>query len=333
MVYCKKIIFLFFVFVFVFSSFVFAYDGATSDADNYVYDVQNTLASIFMFQLDRLISSNNSLAIDCINDMKNTKDLAIYFYTGSPNSTYDMGFDSLASAIHHDNRIHCFIYNTVDLSRLQADVLSLSYYGSFNMFGLNSNVVLYNRVNEYSKSYFTNQYYELAVGNDVSQVYIPSALFGYTPPIVFEYFNALKSDNQSELEHIREELKNINDSITDDTIPQNSDLVLPSDDVQDITSGSFNSIFNNMRDTLTGDSENELVVEIPFTGKSFIISSKGFYPHLGIIGVLINSFWWFILGLFITKDLGKIINKIKQGDIENAVTHNVKEDLLWLMLL
>lgn len=105
---------------------------------------------------------------------------------------------------------------------------------------------------------------------------------------------------------------------------------LPSDNTQDITEDGFNSIFNTIYTAFTSNSSNNLVVTIPFTGKSFTISANTVYgsADLGLVKTLIQTFWYFVISYFIVKDIGKKINRIKSGDIEHVQEDNIKEDML-----
>lgn len=121
------------------------------------------------------------------------------------------------------------------------------------------------------------------------------------------------------------------DTLTDSNISQdNADYTLPTDSTNDITQEGFNSIFERIRSTFTSGSSTPIVVTIPFTNKSFTISYDTVYgsANLGLVRSIIESFWWFVISLFITKDIFKKIEKIKTGNIEFTETANIKEDIL-----
>lgn len=114
----------------------------------------------------------------------------------------------------------------------------------------------------------------------------------------------------------------------DDVTSSSSDL--PSDNTGDITSDGFNNIFNELYNTFTKGTAKDLVIEIPFTGKSFTVNKSTVYggADLGIVAVLINSFWYFVISYFIVQDISKKINTIKSGNIEDVQKDNIKEDML-----
>lgn len=121
------------------------------------------------------------------------------------------------------------------------------------------------------------------------------------------------------------------DTITDSNISQDTaDYSLPSDSTNDITQDGFGSIFDRIRATFTSGSATPITITIPFTNRSFTISKQSVFgsANLGIVGTLIQSFWWFVVSLFIVKDIFKKIEAIKSGNIEFAETTNIKEDIL-----
>lgn len=134
---------------------------------------------------------------------------------------------------------------------------------------------------------------------------------------------------RSNTEKTQQELNNINSNITNDNVNADSSS-LPSDNTQDITDSGFNNIFQLIYNTFTTGTAQDLVINIPFTNKSFTINTSNVYggANLGLVKILINAFWYFIISYFIVKDIGKKINKIKSGDIEHVQEDNIKEDLL-----
>lgn len=133
----------------------------------------------------------------------------------------------------------------------------------------------------------------------------------------------------SNTEGIKNGINDVNNSIKDDNVNVDAST-LPGDNTNDITESGFNNLFNKIYTTFTSGASKDLVVNVPFTEKSFVINSANVYggADLGIVKVLIQSFWWFSISYFIVRDIGKKINKIKSGDIEHVEENNIKEDLL-----
>lgn len=150
-----------------------------------------------------------------------------------------------------------------------------------------------------------------------------------------DYSNALAQVNQnlenidSSVKDTNQSIKDMQNSITDSSVdvPVND---LPKDNTQDITDVGFNQIFELLRTTFTTSEPKDLVVELPFVHKSFTINSANVYGNadLGIVKVLIQSFWYFVFCYFIVQDISIKINKLKSGNIEDVQTDNVKEDIL-----
>ena len=107
-------------------------------------------------------------------------------------------------------------------------------------------------------------------------------------------------------------------------------IYLTGNDIQDVAASGFDNIFNQLYNTFTSSSSNDLIIEIPFTNKSFTINYESVFgsSNLGFIKTLIELFWYYIICLYIVKDIAKKINKIKSGNIEDVEKDNIKEDLL-----
>ena len=152
--------------------------------------------------------------------------------------------------------------------------------------------------------------------------------------------DTISSQIQAKQDEIKNEVTqqgtNINNSINNvDSSINNSDVSadassLPTDNTTDLTSEGFNNIFAELYNTFTSGSAKDLVLTIPFTGKSFTINVANVYgnANLGFVKTLIQLFWYFVISYFIVQDVGKKINKIKSGNIEDVQMDNVKEDLL-----
>lgn len=152
--------------------------------------------------------------------------------------------------------------------------------------------------------------------------------------------DTISAQIQAKQDEIKQEVTNqgtnINNSVNNvDSSINNSDIsadssTLPGDNTSDITASGFNTLFEKIYNTFTSGTAKNLIVTVPFTGKSFVINTANVYggADLGIVKTLIQSFWWFCISYFIVQDIGKKINKIKSGDIEHVQNDNIKEDLL-----
>lgn len=90
----------------------------------------------------------------------------------------------------------------------------------------------------------------------------------------------------------------------------------------------FNAVYNAFCTT----SSEPLVVTIPFVDKSFtiqpnVVSSGMQKAGLGVVVGLINSFYYYVVCLFIYKDIAKIVDNLKSGNITSDCG-NVKTEVL-----
>lgn len=136
--------------------------------------------------------------------------------------------------------------------------------------------------------------------------------------------------NNNNLNNIDSSIDDLNDNLTNSDININIQDSLPDDNTTDITTSGFDSIFNTIYNAFTVQNSKPLEINVPYVNKKFIISADTVYQglNLGIFEELFSLVWYFIVSLFIVKDISKKINQIKSGNFENIQTNNVKEDLL-----
>ena len=160
---------------------------------------------------------------------------------------------------------------------------------------------------------------------------------------LFKQFGYFTNENTDDLEAIkrhteetRDSVNNVNNSVNNVNNSINNDNVdvdtstLPTDSTEDITTSGFDNIFETLYNTFTSGSAKDLVINIPFTNKSFTVNSSNVYGNadLGIVKILIQTFWYFVISYFIVQDISKKINMIKSGNIEDVQKDNIKEDML-----
>lgn len=105
----------------------------------------------------------------------------------------------------------------------------------------------------------------------------------------------------------------------------------PSMVVNDSTSVGFNNIFNKIYNALTTPNFGQSVsFTIPFVDKSFDISFNSVFGDFNykLITPYTNAFWYFVVSLYIVKDIYNQINKLKSGNIDNVCNENVRSDIL-----
>ena len=140
--------------------------------------------------------------------------------------------------------------------------------------------------------------------------------------------------NQSDV--TRQEIKNSTDKINNnlnnnDTSEVDTSGITNSDTTVDITQDGFNSIFTTLQTYFTSNNGGSLTLTIPFVNKSITISKStvyGNFKQLSTIENLASLVWYFVISLYIVKQVQKMINKIKSGNLEDVVDNNIKADIL-----
>lgn len=77
----------------------------------------------------------------------------------------------------------------------------------------------------------------------------------------------------------------------------------------------------------------DIVIPVPFTGKNFVINANFLQTILAKtefewVANIIQLFWWYVISVFIVKDVSGKFTKIKGGDVENIQNSNIKEEML-----
>lgn len=141
------------------------------------------------------------------------------------------------------------------------------------------------------------------------------------------------------LNEINSGISDINNSISDtnnfikdeDYSPDSITNGMPSNDsVNDITAESLDNFFNLIKNAFTSSDARDIVIYLPFVEDAFItIPVDLLSSHLpSVILSLIHSFYWFIISVFIYKDIVNYIDKLKSGDILGGTQTNIKADML-----
>lgn len=114
------------------------------------------------------------------------------------------------------------------------------------------------------------------------------------------------------------------------TTMTDSDIELPTDNNQDITSSGFDSIFTSMYNVFTTDEAPDIVLPIPYANENIIISPSAISSMIGnnVIVSFIQAWYWFIVSYYIYKDVQKVIEKIKDGSIATSSDTNIKTEML-----
>lgn len=122
-----------------------------------------------------------------------------------------------------------------------------------------------------------------------------------------------------------------NDILTDDNV--NTDgLEFATDDTANPTSDGFNTLFTSIYNAFCNTSSAPLTVTLPYVNETFtiqpnLVSNAMQKCGLGFVATLIQSFYYYGVCLFIYKDINKIIEHLKSGNL-TADCGNVKTEVL-----
>lgn len=144
--------------------------------------------------------------------------------------------------------------------------------------------------------------------------------------------NFIKDQGSQTRQEIQNSTDKINDNINNnDTSEVDTSGITNSDTTVDITQDGFNSIFTTLQTYFTSNNGGSMVLTIPFVNKSITISKSTVYGHfsgLSTVENLASIVWYFVISLYIVKQVQKMINKIKSGNLEDVVDNNIKADIL-----
>lgn len=156
---------------------------------------------------------------------------------------------------------------------------------------------------------------------DISNVYL---FFQNNDPNV-DYSNSLDIINSN----ISHGFNVIDNTLTNSNI--NLDNNLPTIQFQDITQFGFGELFTKIQNAFTKEDIGASVkFTIPFVNQTFTIDFFTIYSNFNLkfVTQIVTPFWYFIVSLYIIKDIAKQLNKLKSGNVDNVANENVKEDLL-----
>lgn len=154
-------------------------------------------------------------------------------------------------------------------------------------------------------------------------------------------FKTFGGSNDKLLEDIYNNTDTMSDKISELTDFVKNDSVDSSNTQFNTTSGvdsssadsSVNNIFTNLYNTISNWNESTLRLPFPNSNKYIEINSSTLRGDLAGAGgsvliLIIQSFWLFIVGRFIVKDVLNYYEKLKSGDIVKSSETNIKADML-----
>ena len=141
-----------------------------------------------------------------------------------------------------------------------------------------------------------------------------------------------EEEQQTEdLDQIKNDINETKNFIKDTN--KSVDTNLPSSSgANDPTSSGFNNIFMRFYNAMTSDSASDIItVPIPYANRSFDLNPiyvRSWWNSLGVIKDMVSAVWYFLVGLYIAKDIHKIIHDIQDGSIMTKTDTDIKTEML-----
>ena len=278
------------------------------------------------------VNNVSQIVKDDINFMFKTGNLVFYNYDIS---NLFSGFDTSNKDFVYAVRVEDMEDTTITMTWKPSVINSSFNAFNFNYPGYNITSGSYTKVNP--GSIFST--YSHIDNLDGVTARVPAGLFGYYNDTFYDWassvyngtfkisdasywlsviYNQINSTNEKlddvndELDNIANEISETNDFLKDENVDDNT-MNLPSDNNNDVTSDYFNSIFEKFRTYMTTSSPISIEIPIPFADSGFTIESDITQKMVEgtIIQPLLSSVWFFLVGLYILKDVEQLIDKVK----------------------
>lgn len=130
------------------------------------------------------------------------------------------------------------------------------------------------------------------------------------------------------------EITSLLEDILDGTISFQDELFIRSgiirENNQDITTDGFGHIFTRFYNAISSTAT-PVEVNLPYTSTPITINGNVIYNGLGQNNsaiLLIHSCYFFVISLYIVKDIQQTIEQVKNGDITTSSDTNIKADML-----
>lgn len=187
-----------------------------------------------------------------------------------------------------------------------------------------------------------------AFGNFTDTFFIPSSLIMYQNQTVKNFINGVNpsdssiamiinaiQENTDEQEEQTEEMKKLNNFMSSEDVDDDA-YDMPTDNpTTDITESGVNGIFTMFYDKINNWESENITIRIPFANKIFIIPSdltenivNSYLPNTTTFGRLFGLIWYYLLGVYIVKDIQKYIDGLQTGEILTKSDTNIKTEML-----
>lgn len=309
------------------------YDWYSADPTEYILNYYENISYRFLYEMYKAkdSSQNNLINLNSFIERVKTQESfyivydqrvniwRIYFYNMTP---FDFTDTSL-SLFYHNGYVNC--PTTVGTVR------TTDYYTSW--------------IDSTSGEYV----YKFTHEPTLPDIQIPACLIYKHSNPIFEYISVLEGTSSSDLLTVIEEkiietnskLNTINNSIgeTNNWLKNedDSDIIYQVDtpSVDSSSIGSvFDGIFSLIYNKLTTASVTSITIPLPHSNTNLVIPSNllsNIINNSGLdvlVGGVVSGLWYFLVCMFILKDLAKIMQDIKSGDIMSKTDIDIKADML-----
>ena len=154
---------------------------------------------------------------------------------------------------------------------------------------------------------------------------------------IFSLFDRQHNDEEEQndlLESIKQGIANTNSFLNNDNVDNSSYDMPNQNDTNDISGDGLNNIFNLFYSKITSDyGTKNIHIPIPFTNRGFDIPNNltenivSSFAN-GTLKTLLGLIWWYVLSVYIIKDVTKYIDNMKTGEILTKSDTNVKTEML-----
>lgn len=179
-------------------------------------------------------------------------------------------------------------------------------------------------------------------------LFIPSSIILYNNKTINNYINGIEpsqssiamiinaiQENTDEQEQQTEEMKKLNNFMSSEDVDEDA-YDMPTDNpTTDITESGVNGIFTMFYDKINNWESENITIRIPFANKIFIIPSdltenivNSYLPNTTTFGRLFGLIWYYLLGVYIVKDIQKYIDGLQTGEILTKSDTNIKTEML-----
>lgn len=305
---------------------VFYYSSATFSGDSTYTDPNNTLFLSYDDINNRLIKVLQEDSSSSLLTYMKDSSYKFYVYYGEPN-----GSSMLNGSTYNTSKLNVLIYPVSTSIKSQA--FFENYLGIFtNIVQITNPVIRYTWVSGQGWSSYQDT---------STNYYLPSAFINYVNDNLLSFlYDDSSSQTSSIVNAIEEQTNTINEQTN--TIKQGQDkffsndvedssISIIEDNNDDITSDGFNNLFTTLQNAFLSENYRDISLPIPHTSNSINISSNLVENMLGSDNWILNFihlFYYFLLGLFITKDIERIIDKVKSGDIMTSSEGNIKANMV-----